>query len=446
MRVDIIEDDPTFIRMIEHIVRQYNIHDVRTHQDGRSFLSKLSSSTEIVTLDLGLPDISGKELMHQIKAFNEEIEIVIISGQDDISLAVQLLKEGAHDYITKDENIRERLHHTLKKLEINNALKQEVAQLKNKISDRYAFRETILGNSGAIKSIFTLIEKAIKVPSMPVSLYGETGTGKELTAKTIHHNSPRKSHPFITLSLSAIPREQIYSSLFGFEKDAFPGALMTTKGKIEEAGHGTLFLDEVTYLDSDLQLSILEALQKRKAKRIGGDEEIPINCRVISATTHDLSKAVSDQEFREDLYYYLMGLPISMPALRERGKDIILLADYFLNAFCRDNDLQEISISSGAKRKLLSYPFPGNIRELKAIVELGAVLTNDGTITEKHVVFNNSQQSPEVLSEELTLKEYNERIILYFLKKYNNVIEVAEKLDIGKSTIYNLLKKQKEDI
>lgn len=446
MRVDIIEDDFTFTRMIEHIVREYNCHDVRTHQDGRSFLSKLSASTEIVTLDLGLPDILGKELMHQIKAFNEDIEIVIISGQDDISLAVQLLKEGAYDYITKDENIRERLHHTLKKLEINKALKQEVVQLKNAISDRYTLGQSILGNSSAIKSIFTLIEKAIKVPNMPVSIHGETGTGKELAAKTIHYNSNRRSHPFITLSLNAIPREQIYSSLFGFEKDAFPGALMTTKGKIEEAGHGTLFLDEVAYLDSDLQLSILDMLQKRKAKRIGGYEEIPINCRVMSATSQDLSKAVNDQAFREDLYYHLMGLPISMPALRERGKDIILLADYFLNAFCRDNDLQKMSISPGAKRKLLTYRYPGNIRELKAIVELGAVLTNDGTINEKHIVFNHTQESPEVLNEELTLKEYNERIILHFLKKYNNVVEVAEKLDIGKSTIYNLLKKQKKDI
>lgn len=445
MRIDIIEDDPVFNRMIKHIIQQRGSCDVKSYYDGRAFLSKLSSSTDVVTLDLGLPDMSGTELMQQIKKFNPEIEIIIISGQDDISLAVQLLKEGAYDYITKDENIRERLLHTLKKINQNKALQQELNALKNEVSNKYEFRQAIIGNSVAIKNTFTLIEKAIKVPNINISLHGETGTGKELTAKTIHYNSPRNSHPFVTVNLSAIPKEQIPSSLFGVEKGAFADALMTTKGKFEEAHEGTLFLDEIIDLDADLQLSLLEALQDRKIYRVGGREEIPVKCRIITATSYDLLQAVRNKKFREDLYYHLVGLPITIPPLRERDKDIALLATHFLDTFCHENNLPPMKISSGARKKLLSHNYPGNIRELKAIIELGAVLTNDGIVQEKHIVFNHSEPTPKILNEELTLKEYNERIILHFLKKYKNVIEVASRLDIGKSTIYNLLKQQKTD-
>ncbi len=445
IRIDIIEDDRVFNRMIEHILKQNITSDVGTHPDGKSFLSKLSYSTDVVTLDLGLPDISGTELMRHIKEFNPEIEIIIISGQDNIPLAVQLLKEGAYDYITKDENISERLIHTVNKITGNKRLKEELAELKQEVSTKYDFHQTIKGDSPAIKNTFSLIEKAIKVPNINVSLHGETGTGKELTAKTIHYNSPRKSHPFITLSTGVLTREQLQNCLFGIEKGAFSDALMTTKSKFEEAGEGTLFLDEIADLDADMQLSLLNILQDKKINRIGGHEEIPIKCRIITSTSQDLLQAVRNKTFREDLYYLLMGLPVTVPPLRDRGNDIIILADFFLAEFCHQNNMSSKIISSLTKKKLLSHNYPGNIRELKAVVELGAVLTNDETVKEKHVVFSHSEPAPKILHEELTLKEYNEQIILHFLKKYNNVIEVAEKLGIGKSTIYNLLKQQKKD-
>lgn len=445
MRVDIIEDDPVFNKIIERVIRSSNSYETAVHFNGKSFLKQLSPSTNVVTLDLGLPDISGTDLMKQIKAFNPEVEIIVISGQDNIPIAVKLLKEGAYDYITKDENIRERLLHTLKKIEQNYHLKQELAQLKTEMSDKYEFRQTILGNSPAIKNIFTLIEKAIKVPNINISLHGETGTGKELTAKTIHYNSPRKNHPFVILSAGALTGKNIETTLFGAEKGAFSDSLMTTKGKIEKAGAGTLFIDEITDFDADIQLSLLNVLQSKKMKRIGGSDDIPVNCRIITATAYDLLQAVREKKFREDLYYLLVGLPISVPPLRDRGKDIVILGSNFLKTFCRENHLPPMKLSSGAKKKLLSHDYPGNIRELKAIIELAAVLSNSLILEERHIVFNHSEPTPEILHEELTLKEYNERIILYFLKKYNNVVEVAEKLKIGKSTIYNLLKKQKEE-
>jgi two-component system response regulator AtoC len=446
MRIDIIEDDPVFNRMIEHIVRQNNDYDGVTHYTGKSFISNLSASTDVVTLDLGLPDISGTRLMQKIKDFNSDIEVIIISGQDNISLAVRLLKEGASDYITKDENIKDRLQHALGKIYKNKQLKQEVVRLKQEVSGKYNFRQAIIGNSPAIKNTFSLIEKAIIVPNMNISLQGETGTGKELTAKTIHFNSPRKEHPFVTLAINSMPKEQIKSCLFGIEKGAFADALMSTRGKIEEAGEGTLFLDEITDLDADLQLSLLDILQERSIKRIGGENEIPIQCRIITATSNDILQAVRKKEFREDLYYQLMGLPITIPPLRERGKDIIALSKFFLKEFCLKNNLPLLDLSNGAQKKLLTHTYPGNIRELKSIIELGAVLTKQQLIEEEHIVFNHSEPVPKILGEELTLKEYNQRIILHFLKKYKNVMEVAARLNIGKSTIYNLLKQKDNSI
>jgi len=445
MRVDIIEDDAVFSRMIEHILKQTDLCESRVYHDGRSFLKQLSPQTDVVTLDLGLPDISGTGLMKKIKNFNPEIEIIIISGQDNISLAVQLLKEGAFDYITKDENIKERLLHTLKKIRSNQDLRQQVAQLKNEVSDKYPFHDTLLGTSSALKSTFSLIEKATKVPNINVSILGEPGTGKELVAKTIHYNSTRKNHPLLKVNVTAMSKEQLKVSLFGIEKGAFPDALMTTKGKFEEAGEGTLLLDEVTDFDADMQIALLNVFQERKIRRIGSNEERDVKCRVITITSYDLLQAVKEKKFREDLYYQLVGLPITMPPLRERGKDVIILGDFFLESFCQKNNLPSMNLSSGAKKKLLSHDYPGNIRELKAIIELGAVLANSPVLEERHIVFNHSDSTPEFLHEELTMKEYNDRIILYFMRKYNNVMEVAKRLGIGKSTIYNLLKKRKEE-
>ncbi|MGQ1890401.1 sigma-54-dependent transcriptional regulator [Thermophagus sp. OGC60D27] len=446
MRVDIIEDDPVFNRIIEEIITKSGNHEINTYFNAISFLNQRSPSPDIVTLDLGLPDIHGSELMKKIKNLYPETEVIIISGQNKISLAVQLLKEGAYDYIAKDENIKERLLHTLKKIEDHQRLKQELIDLKTEIAVRYQFQQTIIGNSKNIKNSFPLIEKAIKVPNINVSLHGEGGTGKSLTAKIIHYNSQRKNHPFVSLNVTPKMNDQLKSLLLGIEKNDSEGNTKIIQGKIEEAGEGTLFIDEIAFLNPEIQSLLLNILQDRRITRIGGKKEIPVKCRFISATCFDLLKEVKEQKFREDLYYHLIGLPISLPPLRERGNDIILLASEFLKVFCQENGLPASSLTPTAKKKLLSHSFPGNIRELKAVIELSAVLSNDGIIDEKHIIFNASEPAPALFHEELTLKEYNERIILYFLGKYKNVMTVAKKLNIGKSTIYNLLKSKHSEI
>ncbi len=445
MKIHVVEDDRVFNKLIEKtLVLNPDFH-VSSFFKGKDFIPHLDESPDVVTLDLGLPDIAGDDLLKHIRKFSPETDVIIISGQDDISTAVTLLKEGAYDYITKDQNIKERLLHSINNLYKQKSLKKELVQLKSEISDKYTFNNAIIGESNAIKSIFSLINKAIKVPNINVSIYGETGTGKELVAKTIHYNSDRKNKAFIAVNMGAIPKDLIESELFGHEKGAFTGAINTQKGKFEEAEGGTIFLDEIGEMDLNLQVKLLRVLQEREITRVGSSKAIKTNIRIITATNKDLSEEVQKGTFREDLYFRLLGLPIHLPPLKDRDKDCILLSHFFLKNFCKDNHLNNIKLSSGAKKKILKYQFPGNIRELKAMVELGAVLTDSDTIEEEHIIFQNNIEEFNFLSEDLTLKDYTEKIIKLYLQKYdNNVLLVAKKLSIGKSTIYNLIKKAKE--
>jgi len=445
MKIHIIEDDRVFNKLIEHTLKLNPDHEVVPFFNGKDFIKNLGDDPDIVTLDLGLPDFTGNEILKKIKRYNPEIDVIVISGQDDISTAVQLLKEGAYDYITKDGNIKERLLHSINNIKKQKSLKNEISQLKTEITNKYEFKHAIIGDSPAIKEVFSLIEKAVRVPNINVSVYGETGTGKELIAKTIHYNSPRRDQPFIAVNMGAIPRELIESELFGHEKGAFTGAITTKKGKFEEADGGTVFLDEIGEMDFSLQVKLLRVLQEREITRIGGHAVIKINTRIITATNKDLAEEARKGNFREDLYYRLLGLPIHLPPLKNRRNDTLLLGQHFLKAFSKENGLHNVELTPKAKKKLLNYNFPGNVRELKAIVELAAVLTNSNQIDEEHIMFNSTQGEIELFSQELTLKEYTEKIINHFLKKYNNnVMKVADKLDIGKSTIYNLIKREKD--
>ncbi len=445
MKIHIVEDDKVFSKLIERSLSLALDVETEAFYDGSSFLLHLSDHPDVVTLDLGLPDYTGIEILKQIKKFNPEIEVIVISGQDSVRTAVELLKEGAFDYITKDENIKDRLINSINNIRNKKMLLNEISQLKNEISQKYHFNNAIIGDSQAMKEVFTLMNKAVQIPNINVSLYGETGTGKELIAKTIHYNSKRKSKAFIAVNMGAIPRELIESELFGHEKGAFTGAIMTKKGKFEEAEGGTIFLDEIGEMDLNLQVKLLRVIQEREITRVGSSEVIKVNCRIITATNKDLMEEVRAGNFREDLYYRLLGLPIHLPPLKERKNDIILLSHYFLSSFCEENLLEPKIFTAQAKKKLLAYAFPGNVRELKAIVELSAVMASERQIDEDNIVFSNSSNTLDFLSEQLTLKEYTEQIIRHFLKHYNgNVMKVAEKLDIGKSTIYNLIKKDKE--
>jgi DNA-binding NtrC family response regulator len=332
----------------------------------------------------------------------------------------------------------------LKNLKEKANLKQELNSLREEVQGKYDFFNILKGNSSPMQRIFKLMEKSAKT-NITVSITGETGTGKELVAKAIHYNSPRKKKPLVAVNNSAIPNELIESELFGHKKGAFTGANARRIGKFEEANNGTIFLDEIREMDINMQAKLLRVLQEREVTRVGGNTSVKVDVRVIEATHRNLSDEVKKGNFREDLFYRLLGFPIELPPLRERDNDVLLLAKFFLDDFAKENKLGKISFSAEAKEKLKRYPFPGNVRELKAVMDLTVVMSSDGIIQDEDISFRASNAVIDFLTEEMTLKEYNNRIIKNFLKRYdNNVLKVADKLDIGKSTIYRMIQEEKE--
>lgn len=444
-RIFVVEDDPMYQRMVKYVMEMNPDHEVHTFNNGKDCLKNLHLNPSIVSLDYTLPDMMGNEVLQKIKSYNKDIKVVILSGQQNISTAVSLLKEGAYDYITKDGETRDRLLNTLNNIKNNIALVEEVETLREELNKQYSFDTSIIGNSKPMQRLFRLLEKAVKT-NITVSITGETGTGKEVIAKSIHHNSDRKDHPLVAVNMSAIPKDLLESELFGYEKGAFTGANTRKAGKFELAHKGTLFLDEIAEMDINLQAKLLRALQEREVQRIGGTSPIKFDARIIVATHRDLGEEVNQGNFREDLYYRLLGLPIELPPLRDRGNDIVLLAKHFLAAFAKQNGLGKMAFSKEAKTKLLEYSYPGNVRELKAVVELASVMAVDNIIEPEDIRFNSPRKTAAFLSEETTLKNYTRKIIHYFLNKYdNNVLLVAKKLDIGKSTIYRMLKEEEEE-
>lgn len=440
IKIFAVEDDPVYSKFLKYIFGLNPDFEVEFFDNGKDCLAQLHKSPQIITLDYSLPDLSGEEILKQIKAVDPTINVIIISGQENISTAVNLLKQGAYDYITKDEETKDRLLNSLNNALKNVSLVQELNHLKEEISIKYDFESSIIGTSLAIKKTFEMLGKAIKT-NITVSITGETGTGKELAAKAIHYNSTRKNGKFVAVNIAAIPRDLLESELFGYEKGAFTGAVTRRIGKFEDANNGTLFLDEIGEMDINLQAKLLRVVQEKELSRIGGNDVIKINPRIIVATHKNLAEEVQKGNFREDLYYRLLGLPIEMPPLRVRGNDIIIIANKILHDFCSENELNCNTIGKDAKEKLMTYSYPGNVRELKSIIELAAVMGTGNEIKSEDISFKAIKEDDAITFEELTLKEFESKIINHFLEKYNsNVLKVAKVLNIGKSTIYRHLK------
>jgi len=440
LKVFIVEDDKLYGEMLRYHLALNPDNEVFLYTTGKDCIDNLYLDPDFISLDYSLPDTSGLEVLQKIHIYNPKLPVVIVSGQEDVKTAVNLLKVGAYEYFVKDEDTKNRLWHSLQKVKENIELKQEIKQLKVEIGKKYEFKNVIKGNSPAITRIFDLIDKATQT-NIVVSLLGETGTGKDLVAKAIHYNSPRRAGPFVPINVSAIPGELIESEFFGYEKGAFTGANTRKKGKFEQANDGTIFLDEIAEMDANMQTKLLRVLQEKELTRVGGNATIKFDARVIVATNKNLAKEVTKGNFREDLYYRLLGLPIELPPLRERGNDILILAKFFLDEFCKENKLEQKTLSQGAQERLLKYTYPGNVRELKAIVDLASVMSNSDLIEESDIAFSKTNFSSELMNDDDTLDGYTKKIVSHYLKKYDrNVITVARKLDIGKSTVYRMMK------
>lgn len=444
IRIFIVEDDLLFAKTIRYILTLNPDHEVRVFKTGKECLNNLHLNPHIVSLDYSLPDMTGDAVLKRIKAHNPDIGVIILSGQQDVATAVELLQKGADDYLTKDEANKERLFNIVEKLKKSIFLQKEVETLKEELTEKYQFSESMKGNSPAMQKVFKLLEKAVK-SNITVSVTGETGTGKELVAKSVHYNSSRRKANFVAINVSAIPKDLLESELFGYEKGAFTGASTRKQGKFELANNGTLFLDEIGEMELHLQAKLLRALQEREITRIGGNETVKFDSRIIVATHRNLSELVSKGLFREDLYYRLLGLPIHLPPLRERKNDVLILAKHFLNMTAKENKLGAMKLGQTAKDKLLSYSFPGNIRELKAIIELGAIMCAGKTIQRDDLQFNSLKKATNFFLEEMTLREYNIKIVRHYLEKHNNHIPIVAKiLGIGKTTVYRMLKEDEE--
>ena len=442
-KIFIVEDDPWYGEILEYHLSLNEDYIISRFTTGKECLANLHKKPDLITIDFSLPDFTGDKLYQRIKEIDDSIPVLAISGQEEIAVAVNLLKLGVTDYIIKDENTKDMLWNAVINIRKMGKLKKEVEQLKEELGQKFAFEKSIKGQSPALQKVFVLMEKATKT-NINVSIAGETGTGKEVVSKAIHYNSERKKKPFVAVNMAAIPKELIESELFGHEKGAFTGAVARKAGKFEEANTGTIFLDEIAEMDLSLQSKLLRVLQEREVIRVGGNEKVKLDIRLIIATHKNLADEVKKGNFREDLYYRIIGLPIELPPLRERGNDVLILGKFFMDEFAKENKLGSITLSKEAKEKLMGYHFPGNIRELKSMLELACVMCNENEIMEGDITFNSTKNEDFFSMEQKTLRQYTCDIIKYYLKKYDDdVMMVADKLDIGKSTIYKMLQ-QKE--
>jgi two-component system, NtrC family, response regulator AtoC len=438
-KIFILDDDVWYSELLEYHLSLNPDYELRKFHSASDCLSNMHQRPNVVTLDYSLPDKNGSEVLQKMKEQSPDTQVIIISGQKDVATAVDLLKKGAYDYIVKDDDTPERLWNTVNKIRENVSLREEIDQLREEIGHKYDFSNFIIGNSDAMRRVFTMMGKAAKT-NITVSISGETGTGKELVAKAIHYNSAKKKMPYVAVNVAAIPRELIESELFGHEKGAFTGAVSRRLGRFEEANKGTIFLDEIGELDISLQAKLLRVLQEKEITRVGGNSVVPIDVRIIVATHKDLAEEVKKGNFREDLYYRLLGLPIQLPPLRERAADILVLAKYFMDAFAKENGMGKKTLSAEAQEKLLSHSYPGNVRELRAVVELAVVMADENVIEAHDINLTANGTEKDFLARERPLREYTTEIIQRFLDKYDsNVLLVAEKLDIGKSTIYRMI-------
>ncbi len=376
----VVEDDEFYSEVLEYHLSLNPDVTVTKFTNAKEFLKNLDKNPDAITLDYSLPDMSGEEVLRKIKEYNSEIPVVMVSGQEDIKTAITLLKDGAYDYIVKDEDTKDRIWNAIKNIRENEGLKKEISELKQQVKKKYDFTTSIIGNSPSMKKVFAMIEKAVS-SNITVSITGETGTGKEIVAKSIHYNSPRAKKPFLAVNITAIPSELIESELFGHEKGAFTGAVQQRIGRFEEANGGTIFLDEIGELPLPLQAKLLRVINDGTFRRIGSARDLQTDARVLAATNRDLEAQIAQGLFREDLFYRLNVMEVHLPPLRERTEDILPLATYFIGQFSRQKSRFSVTVSAA----LMNYRWPGNVRELRNAMERAALLSRGEIVLPEHL-------------------------------------------------------------
>jgi DNA-binding NtrC family response regulator len=375
-RLLVVDDEPNMCRSLAILLREEGRYEVATAASGREALGKLDRIDLVIT-DLSMPGMDGLELLRKIKETAPETQVVLMTAYSTVQSAVDAMKSGAFEYLLKPFANEELLAVCGQALKLRR-LQRENRRLRQQIDEGARFGE-LLGKSEPMRRLFHVIERAAETDAT-VLVRGESGTGKELVARAIHFQGHRKDGPFVALNCAALTPSILESELFGHEKGAFTGAVRTKLGKLEQASTGTLFLDEIGEMPAGLQTKLLRALQERAFERVGGNETIRVDIRVIAATNRDLEKAVAEGSFREDLYYRLNVLAIDVPALRDRMEDVPLLAESFLATKAEEMSARPKELSEAAHQALAEYDFPGNVRELENIIERAIVLADDDII------------------------------------------------------------------
>ncbi len=443
-RILVVDDEEQMRDLLAKVLDRKG-YQVAVCSDGLEALAYLEKEpADLVITDVRMPGLSGMEALRAVKELNPDIVVLIMTAFGSIDQAVQAVKEGAYDYINKPFKIEEMLL-TIEKALDERRLRHEVSALRQELHTRYRF-ENLIGKSRAMQEVFTLIEQVAGSRST-VMVYGKSGTGKELVAKSVHYNSPRSSKAFVAVNCAAIPAELLESELFGHEKGSVTGAIATKVGKFELATAGSLFLDEVGSMRLDLQAKILRALQEREIERVGGTRIIKIDVRVIAATNRDLKKAVEDGTFREDLYYRLNVVPITLPDLKDRIEDIPLLANHFVQKFGPESNPSIREISKEAMAVLMGYAWPGNVRELENVIERAVTLGKGPAIQPVDLpshLTGGSNPVDRALAKEATLEDLEREYIAVILRRTKgHQIRAASILGIDRRTLYRKIRRYK---
>jgi DNA-binding NtrC family response regulator len=371
LRIVVVDDEPAQRELIGGFLKKQG-HEVLLAPSGAEALSHVrNQQVDLVLSDCRMPGMSGPELLQNIKTVNPEIPLILMTAYGTVETAVQAMKDGAADYLTKPLDLEELLVRLARVTE-QTRLRGEVRDLQQRLVERHRL-EGIIGESGRMQEVLALT-KRVAPSAATVLIRGESGTGKELIARAIHFNSSRVNGPLVNLNCAALPEQLLESELFGHEKGAFTGAVAQRKGRFEMADGGTIFLDEIGDLSPALQVKLLRVLQERQFERVGGSKTISADVRVLAATHLDLERAMREGTFREDLYYRLNVVTIQIPPLRERREDIPLLLDHFLRKFAEKNRRDVTGLTAAARDALLKYDYPGNVRELENIVERAVLL------------------------------------------------------------------------
>jgi len=441
-KVLVVDDDLGMARLIADVLQEdgFFVTIMGDSLEASKILKK--EDFDVIVTDLKMKGLKGLDLLQEVKRVAPLTPVIIITAFGTIESAIQAMKMGAYDYITKPFQMDE-LVLTVKKALENRLLKREVARLKREVESRYQFHH-LIGKSPSMQRIYDFVER-ISGSSSNVLVTGESGTGKELVAKAIHYNGSRKDGPFIAVNCAAIPETLLESELFGYKKGAFTDAKIDKKGLVFEANEGTLFLDEVTEMPPTLQAKLLRVIEEREVRPLGDTNSYPVDARVISTSNRDVKSLIQEGRFREDLFYRLKVIDIELPPLRERREDIPLLVQHFLNKFGQDSKKNVSGISEDALRGLLNYSWPGNVRELENVIQRAITLSQHEEILPEDlptplVEVAGENLIEKGLKEKYTVEQLEKEYIRKVLAKVGgNKSKAAEILGFDRKTLYRKL-------